>query len=98
MAYSRKYEGYKEFLLNKICGQKQFNYTRNVGETMALIRECQEKGLIAKRNDAYYLNLPDNKEPMCENGEVSTFNVAAKYLNAKKRQDLLFTLQARVKE
>lgn len=66
--------------------------------TKALIRECQEKGLIAKRNDAYYLNLPDNKEPMCENGEVSTFNVAAKYLNAKKRQDLLFTLQARVKE
>lgn len=41
MVYSRKYEGYKEFLLNKICGQKQFNYTRNVGETMALIRECQ---------------------------------------------------------
>lgn len=41
MAYSRKYDGYKEFLLNKICNQKQFNYTRNVGETMALIRECQ---------------------------------------------------------
>lgn len=43
MAYSRKYEGYKEFLLNKICGQKQFNYTRNVGETMGMIRECQPK-------------------------------------------------------
>lgn len=66
--------------------------------TKALIRKCQEKGLIAKRNDALYLNLPDNKEPLCENGEISTLNNAAKYLNAPKRQDLLFTLQAKVKE
>lgn len=67
-------------------------------ETKALIRKCQEKGLIAKRNDALYLNLPNNKEPLCENGEVSTLNNAAKFLNSPKRQELLFTLQAKVKE
>ena len=65
--------------------------------TKALIRRCQEKGLIAKRNDALYLNLPNNKEPLCENGETSTLNNAAKFLNAPKRQDLLFTLQAKAK-
>lgn len=67
-------------------------------ETKALIRKCQEKGLVAKRNNLFYLNLPDNKEPMCENGETSTLNNAAKYLNAPKRQELLFKLQAKVKE
>lgn len=67
-------------------------------DTKALIRKCQEKGLIAKRNDALYLNLPDNKEPLCENGEVSTLNNAARYLNSLKRQELLFTLQAKVKD
>lgn len=67
-------------------------------ETKALIRKCQNKGLIAKRNDLLYLNLPDNKEPLCENGEVATLNNAAKFLNSPKRQELLFTLEAKVKE
>lgn len=67
-------------------------------ETKALIRKCQNKGLIAKRNDLLYLNLSDNKEPLCENGEVATLNNAAKFLNSPKRQELLFTLEAKVKE
>ena len=63
MAYSRKYEGYKEFLLNKICGQKQYNYPRNVGETMALIRKCQPN-TIEDWERWYFNNAQTNtKEP-----------------------------------
>jgi len=63
MAYSRKYEGYKEFLLNKICGQKQYNYPRNVGETMALIRKCRPNS-IEDWESWYFNNAQTNtKEP-----------------------------------
>ncbi len=63
MAYSRKYEGYKEFLLNKICGQKQYNFTHTVGETMALIRKCQPN-TIEDWERWYFNNAQTNtKEP-----------------------------------
>lgn len=61
-----------------------------------LIKKCVEKGLIGKRNDAYYLR--EDNTPLCEMGENSTLNNAAKYLSSIKRQDLKYMLEAKVKE
>ena len=61
-----------------------------------LIRKCVEKGLIGKRNDAYYLR--EGNVPLCELGEDSTLNNAAKYLSNIKRQELKYRLEAQVKE
>lgn len=61
-----------------------------------LIRKCVDAGLIGKKNDAYYLRA-DNS-PLCEMNEVSTLNNAAKYISSVKRQELKFSLEAKLKE
>ena len=61
-----------------------------------LIKKCVEKGLISWRNDFYYLR--EDGHPLCEMGENSTLNNAAKYLTSPKNQELKFTLEAKVKE
>lgn len=63
--------------------------------TKVLIKKCIENGLIANRSN--FLYLKSDMSPLCENGEESTINVAAKYLNSPKHQDLLFSLQAKLK-
>lgn len=61
-----------------------------------LIKKSLEAGLIGKRNNLYYLR--SDNTPLCEINEESTLNNAAKYLSSPKRQDLMFLLQAKVKE
>jgi hypothetical protein len=61
-----------------------------------LIRKCITKGLIAQRGT--FLYIKDGNIPMCGNGEEPTMNVAAKWLGAPKNQEMLFSLQAKVKE
>lgn len=63
--------------------------------TKVLIKKCIEEGLIANRSNLLYLR--EDMSPLCENGEESTINIAAKYLNSPKHQDLLFSLQAKLK-
>jgi len=63
--------------------------------TKVLIKKSVEAGLIGTRNNLYYLK--QDGSPLCEIGEESTLNNAARYLNAPKRQELLFMLQAKVK-
>lgn len=63
--------------------------------TKVLIKKAVEGGLIAKRGDYYYLK--SDNSPLCEANEEPTINTAAKYLNAPKRQELLFSLQAKLK-
>lgn len=63
--------------------------------TKVLIKKCIEAGLIANRGN--YLYLRSDGTPLCENGEEPTFNTAAKYLNSPKHQEILFTLQAKLK-
>lgn len=65
-------------------------------ETKVLIKECVEHGIIANRDGHYYLR--EDNSPLCDNGEESTLNMAARYLTAPKRQELLFSLQAKLKE
>lgn len=63
--------------------------------TKVLIKKGIEAGLIANRGN--YLYLRDGNVPLCEANEEPTLNVAAKYLNSPKHQEVLFTLQAKLK-
>ena len=59
-----------------------------------LIKRGVEAGIITRRNDLYYYD----GSPMCEMGEDSTLTNAAKYLTSVKRQELKYTIEARLKE
>jgi hypothetical protein len=60
-----------------------------------LIKKCVEAGLIGKKNDTYYLR--EDGRPLCEMNEDSTLNNAARYLSSIKRQELKYTLEAKLK-
>lgn len=60
-----------------------------------LIKKCVDHGIIGKKNDTYYLR--EDNSPLCEIGEESTLNNAAKFIAAIKRQDLKYSLEAKVK-
>lgn len=64
--------------------------------TKVLIKRAIEAGLIANRGN--YLYLRSDNTPLCENNEDPTLNVAAKYLNSPKHQDIKFALEAKLKE
>ena len=61
-----------------------------------LIKKCVEAGLIGKKNDTYYLR--ESGQPLCEMNEESTLNNAARYLLSVKRQELKYSLEAKVKD
>lgn len=63
--------------------------------TKVLIKKSIEAGLIANRGN--YLYLRSDNTPLCENNEEPTLNMAAKYLNSPKHQDIKFTLEAKLK-
>lgn len=64
--------------------------------TKVLIKKAIEAGLIANRGN--YLYLRSDNTPLCENNEEPTLNIAAKYLNSPKHQDIKFTLEAKLKQ
>lgn len=61
-----------------------------------LIRKCFSKGIIADRGGFYYIK--ETNTPMCGSGEDPTFGNAAKWLAKPQNQEVLFSLQAKVKE
>ena len=61
-----------------------------------LIKKCVEAGLIGKKNDAYYLR--EDGTPLCGMNEESTLNNAARYISSIKRQDLKYSLEAKLKQ
>lgn len=63
--------------------------------TKVLIKKGVEVGAISNRDNHYYLQ---DGTPLCEANEESTLSVAAKYLNMPKHQDILFAIQAKVKD
>ena len=65
-------------------------------DNKVLIRKCISKGIIADRGG--FLYIKDGNQPMCGNGEEPTINIAAKWLGKPKNQEILFSLQAKVKE
>lgn len=64
--------------------------------TKVLIKKAIEAGLIANRGN--YLYLRSDNTPLCEDNEEPTLNIAAKYLNSPKHQDIKFALEAKLKE
>lgn len=64
-------------------------------EIKVLIHKCIESGIIMKK--ANYLYLRSDNSPLCEGGEEPVLSVAAKYLSNPKRQDLKFSLEAKLK-
>lgn len=63
--------------------------------TKVLIKKGIEAGLISNRGN--YLYLRSDNSPLCEANEEPTLNIAAKYLNSPKHQDVKFALQAKLK-
>ena len=64
--------------------------------TKVLIKKSIEAGLISNRGN--YLYLKEDNTPLCEINEEPTLNIAAKYLNSPKHQELKFALEAKLKQ
>lgn len=63
--------------------------------TKVLIKRAIEAGLIINRGN--YLYLKADNSPLCDVNEEPTLNIAAKYLNAPKNQEIKFALEAKLK-
>lgn len=59
-----------------------------------LIKNAIECNLISKKNDLYYST--SDMSPLCELGEESTLNIAAKYLMNPKHQEFRFMLESKI--
>lgn len=64
--------------------------------TKVLIKKAIEGGLISNRGGMLYLKA--NGTPLCGDNEEPTLNIAARFLNLPKNQDLKFSLEAKLKE
>lgn len=64
--------------------------------TKVLIKRAIEGGLISNRGGMLYLKA--DSTPLCGDNEEPTLNVAAKFLSSPKRQELRFSLEAKLKE
>lgn len=64
--------------------------------TKVLIKRCVEAGLIGTKNNTYYLRKDGSA--LCEMGEESTLNNAAKYLSSIKHQEMKYMLEAQLKD
>jgi hypothetical protein len=65
-------------------------------KTKVLIKESIEAGLISKRGDFLYLRKDGT--PLCDDNEEPTLNIAAKFLNEPKHQEMKFYLEAQLKQ
>lgn len=64
--------------------------------TKVLIKKAIERGVVVKRGD--YLYLKSDNSPLCNNNEEPTLNIAAKYLNLPRQQELKFSIEAQLKD
>ena len=64
-------------------------------DNKVLIRKAIDAGIIANRGN--YLYIRKDNQPLCDNGQEPTFNVAAKYLSLPKNQELKFSIEAQLK-
>lgn len=91
-----------EFLQSKVNKLIQANaklFLRVAGDpllsTKVLIKNAIEANLISNRGGMLYLR--SDGSPLCGDNEEPTLNIAAKYLNMPKHQDLKFSLEAQLK-
>lgn len=64
--------------------------------TKVLIKKAIEGGLISNRGGMLYLKADGT--PLCGDNEEPTLNIAAKYLNMPKHQELKFAIEAKLKK
>lgn len=62
--------------------------------TKVLIKRAIEAGLISNRGNFLYLR--SDNTPLCEDNEEPTLNIAAKYLNNPRHQEIKFSLEAKL--
>ena len=62
-------------------------------EYKVTIRQAVEKNVIVKRGDWYYYN----NVPLCAKNENPTLTIAAKYISNPKNQEILFSIQDKLK-
>lgn len=62
--------------------------------TKVLIRKSIDNGSIVRRGNYYYLK--NGNVPLCETNEEPTLNIAAKFLNLPKNQEIKFSLEAKL--
>lgn len=63
--------------------------------TKVLISKAIEAGVISKKGDQLYLR--SDNSPLCDHNEDPTLNVAARYLNLPKNQELKLSIEAKTK-
>lgn len=65
-------------------------------DNKVLIRRAINKGIVADRGG--FLYIKEGNQPMCGDGEDPTMTNAAKWIGKPKNQELLFSIQAKLKE
>lgn len=65
-------------------------------DVKTLIKRAVEGGLISNRGGMLYLK--SDNTPLCGDNENPTLSIAAKFLSSPKRQDLKFSLEAKLKD
>lgn len=65
-------------------------------DAKVLIKKGIEEGFISNRGN--YLYWKADNTPLCETGEDPTLNIAARYITSPKRQELKFSLEAKLKD
>lgn len=65
--------------------------------TKALIKKAVEAGAVNVRGGLYYVKQDGNLVPLCNDGEDPTFEMAARFLNLPKNQELKFMIEAKTK-
>ena len=63
--------------------------------TKVLIKKAIAANLISNRGN--YLYMRNDNSPLCESNEEPTLNIAAKYLNSPKHQEIKFGIEAKLK-
>lgn len=64
---------------------------------LIILKSC-EAGIVLKRSDLYYIKEGNTLVPLCENWEESNLTNAAKYISNPEKQELKFTLEAKIKD
>ena len=63
--------------------------------TKVLIKKAIAANIISNRGN--YLYMRNDNSPLCETNEEPTLNIAAKYLNSPKHQEIKFSIEAKLK-
>jgi hypothetical protein len=61
-----------------------------------VLKQGVERGVVTNRGGYFYLK--STNQALCEAGTDPTIDAAAKYLSSPKNQEILFTIQAKIKE